>query len=127
MLWKCIRNVKQIKMKKTNDKNADAFKMDGNWPSQSKQLKSKYPQLTDTDLKVESGKEDEMLGRVENRLKKNREEVINIIQKEQQNNENSNNEQSKDERSKKEQSKQGRSKEEQSINDQPNNDRSKRD
>ncbi|MGM0580866.1 MAG: hypothetical protein ACQETL_09315 [Bacteroidota bacterium] len=64
-------------------KSNDAFKITGNWDAQSKQLKSKYSQLTDSDLKFEEGKENELLGRVETRLNKKRDEVINIINKNQ--------------------------------------------
>ena len=53
--------------------------MTGDWKEQSKQLKTKYPTLTDADLKFEAGKENELLKRVETRLHKNREEVIKII------------------------------------------------
>ena len=45
----------------------------------SKKLKEKYPQLTDSDLKFEPGKESELLSRLESRLKKTREEVIELI------------------------------------------------
>jgi hypothetical protein len=76
-------------MEKSQNKNAEAFKITGNWSDQSKQLKNKFPQLTDADLKVEAGKENDMLKRVETRLNKNREEVINIIKKEQPQNEHS--------------------------------------
>jgi len=55
--------------------------MSGNWATQSKELKGKYEQLTDADLKFETGKEAEMLDRVASRLNKNRQEVINIIKK----------------------------------------------
>lgn len=69
-------------MEKSQNKNSDqAFKITGNWGEQSKELKSKFSQLTDSDLKVEAGKENEMLKRVETRLNKNREEVVNIIKK----------------------------------------------
>lgn len=57
----------------------EAFKITGDWTAQSKQLKEKFKQLTDEDLKFETGKETELLGRVETRLNKKREEVINII------------------------------------------------
>lgn len=67
-------------MENSQNKNPEAFKMTGNWDNQSKELKSKFSQLTDDDLKVESGKENEMLQRVETRLNKNRQEVINIIE-----------------------------------------------
>lgn len=61
----------------------DDFKITGNWATQSKQLKTKYSQLTDSDLKFEPGKENELLVRVESRLGKRRDEVINIINKNQ--------------------------------------------
>jgi hypothetical protein len=67
-------------MESTN-KAAETFKITGNWENQSKELKSKYSQLTDSDLKFEAGKENDLLKRVETRLNKNREEVINIIKK----------------------------------------------
>lgn len=69
------------KKDKKKKKSTSAFKITGNWTDQSKNLKTKYSQLTDADLKFETGKEDELLGRMETRLKKNRNEVINIIKK----------------------------------------------
>lgn len=68
-------------METNNVKNHDGFKITGNWADQSKELKSKYGQLTDSDLKFEAGKENELLGRMETRLGKKRDEVINIIKK----------------------------------------------
>lgn len=68
-------------MENSNNKATNSFKMTGNWATQSKELKSKYSQLTDSDLKFETGKESDLLKRVETRLNKNREEVINIIKK----------------------------------------------
>ena len=67
------------KIKPTEALTAVAFKMVGSWETQSKQLKKKYPQLTDADLKFVVGKENDLLTRVESRLKKNRQEVIDII------------------------------------------------
>ena len=64
-----------------SNKNVETFKITGSWANQSKTLKGKFPQLTDADLKFETGKENELLGRVETRLNKKREEVINIIKK----------------------------------------------
>ncbi|WP_426478180.1 hypothetical protein ACP3T3_01525 [Chryseobacterium sp. CBSDS_008] len=61
------------------NKGDNSFKIPGNWSLQSKQLKEKFSTLTDYDLKLEEGKEKEMLERIGNRLRKNREEVINII------------------------------------------------
>lgn len=63
-----------------NSANGD-FKMTGNWEQQSNLLKEKFPQLTISDLKFEDGKENELLTRVQERLNKGREEVINIIRK----------------------------------------------
>ena len=68
-------------MENSNNKTAESFKITGNWETQSKELKSKFSQLTDADLKFEQGKENDLLKRVETRLNKKREEVINIIKK----------------------------------------------
>lgn len=64
----------------TTEKNQnETFKVKGNWDLQSKEFKKKYPKLTDSDLKFETGKEEDLLKRVEARLAKKREEVIKII------------------------------------------------
>lgn len=68
-------------MDTNQNKNSETFKITGNWDVQSKQLKEKFSQLTDADLKFETGKENELLSRVETRLNKKRDEVINIIKK----------------------------------------------
>jgi hypothetical protein len=66
-------------MDTTKTKNQEDFKITGNWEHQSKELKTKYSQLTDEDLKFEPGKENELLSRVQSRLKKNRIEAITLI------------------------------------------------
>ena len=68
-------------METGHSKPTEAFKISGDWANQAKQLKDKFAQLTDADLKFETGKEDDLLKRVEARLNKKREEVINIIRK----------------------------------------------
>jgi uncharacterized protein YjbJ (UPF0337 family) len=68
-------------MQKEKNETAETFKIVGNWDDQSKRLKEKFAQLTDADLKFETGKESDLLTRVETRLNKKREEVINIIRK----------------------------------------------
>ncbi len=68
-------------MDTNQNKTSVPFKITGNWEAQTKMLKSKFLQLTDADLKFEQGKEDDLLKRVETRLNKKREEVINIINK----------------------------------------------
>ena len=70
--------------KNNEGQNNQEFKVTGNWDNQSKQLKSQFSQLTDSDLKFESGQENEMLGRVETRLNKKRNEVIDILRKNQE-------------------------------------------
>jgi len=65
------------------EKNAAVFTMTGDWAVQSKQLRKKFSQLTDADLKFETGKEEDLLKRIETRLHKKRDEVISIIKKEQ--------------------------------------------
>jgi hypothetical protein len=64
--------------------NIKEFKISGDWVAQSKRLKEEYSLLTDADLKLEAGKENELLTRVGTRLNKKREEVITIIKKGQQ-------------------------------------------
>lgn len=59
----------------------DFFAITGDWDIQSITLKETFPQLTDEDLVFESGREAELLAKVESRLNKPREEIINIIYK----------------------------------------------
>ena len=66
-------------METTQKKTAETLKITGNWEAQAKQLKSKYPQLTDADLKFETGMESELVSRLQSRLGKNRQEVIDIL------------------------------------------------
>ncbi|KMQ68978.1 hypothetical protein ACM39_06790 [Chryseobacterium sp. FH2] len=61
----------------TNHNNG--FKITGDWEEQSRQLKEKFSQLKDSDLVFEKGKENELLAKLENKLSKNREEVIKIL------------------------------------------------
>ena len=68
-------------MESKANKETEVFKIFGDWKRQADKLKNKFPQLTDSDLKFESGRENDLLKRVEERLNKKREEVINIIKK----------------------------------------------
>lgn len=68
-------------MENKKDISDKTFKISGNWDLQSKQLKTQFRQLTDSDLKLESGKDDELIGRIEKRLNKDRSEIISIISK----------------------------------------------
>jgi len=63
-----------------NDQKGAGFKIT-NWDESSKKLKEQFTQLTDADLKFETGKEHDLLNRIENRINKKRSEVIDIINK----------------------------------------------
>jgi uncharacterized protein YjbJ (UPF0337 family) len=52
----------------------------GNWNELKGKLKQQYGQLTDDDLAFAEGKEDEMLGRIQQRLGKDKEEVRKMVE-----------------------------------------------
>jgi uncharacterized protein YjbJ (UPF0337 family) len=58
-------------------KNATELK--GNWNEQKGKLKQKFALLTDNDLMFEEGKKDEMLGRLQIKLGKTKEQMQAII------------------------------------------------
>lgn len=67
-------------MESSKDQKAkENFKIDGDWKNQSKHLKTKFPKLSDEDLKFEAGKENDLVNRVATKLNKDKEEVINIL------------------------------------------------
>ena len=51
----------------------------GNWNEQKGKLKQKFAILTDDDLMLVSGKKDEMLGRLQTKLGKTKEELQKIF------------------------------------------------
>jgi uncharacterized protein YjbJ (UPF0337 family) len=53
--------------------NEESFK--GNWNEIKGKLKQKYAQLTDDDLTYVDGKEDELLGRIQQKIGKSKEEI----------------------------------------------------
>jgi uncharacterized protein YjbJ (UPF0337 family) len=53
----------------------------GNWNEIKGKLKQQFADLTDDDLMFAEGKEEEMLGRVQQRLGKSKEEVRDMIGK----------------------------------------------
>lgn len=57
--------------------NSDEFK--GKWKEAKGKLKQKYAQLTDDDLAYAEGKEDELLGRLQTKLGKSKEELHELI------------------------------------------------
>jgi uncharacterized protein YjbJ (UPF0337 family) len=58
-------------------KNSTELK--GNWNELKGKLKLQYAQLTDNDLLFAEGKKDELLGRLQIKLGKSKEEIVKII------------------------------------------------
>ena len=52
----------------------------GTWNEQKGKLKQKFATLTDNDLLFEEGKKDEMLGKLQVKLGKTKEELEKVIQ-----------------------------------------------
>ena len=51
----------------------------GDWEVQKGKLKQKFAMLTDNDLLLVEGKQDEMLGRLQIKLGKTKEEIVKLI------------------------------------------------
>jgi len=51
----------------------------GNWNEQKGKLKQKFANLTDNDLLYEEGKKDEMLGKLQIKLGKTKEELLKVM------------------------------------------------
>lgn len=56
------------------------LKLQGNWNEVKGKMKQAYADLTDDDLKRDEGKDDEFVGRVQQKLGKTKDEVIKWIQ-----------------------------------------------
>lgn len=59
----------------------DKLQIKGNWNQIKGTLKQKYGQLTDDDLMLAEGKEDELLGRLQQKTGKTRDQLIEEINK----------------------------------------------
>lgn len=55
------------------------LKFTGRWNELKGKAKQKYAQLTDDDLMYEEGKEDELVGRLQTKLGKTRDEVVDWL------------------------------------------------
>lgn len=55
------------------------LKVKGNWNQIKGKMKEKYGELTDDDLEYTEGKEDQLLGRLQKKLGKSKDEVRRII------------------------------------------------
>jgi uncharacterized protein YjbJ (UPF0337 family) len=53
--------------------------LQGNWNQAKGKLKQKFAMLTDSDLLIVEGKQDEMLGRLQVKLGKTKEEIYKLI------------------------------------------------
>ena len=56
------------------------LKLKGNWNEMKGKMKQAYADLSDDDLKREEGKDDEFIGKLQQKLGKTKDEVINWIQ-----------------------------------------------
>lgn len=54
--------------------------LEGNWNETKGKLKQRFAMLTDNDLLLVEGKQDEMLGRLQTKLGKTKEELHEIIE-----------------------------------------------
>lgn len=53
----------------------------GNWNEKKGKLKQQFSKLTDDDLLFVKGKEEELIGRIQKRLGKTKDEVRNLLNK----------------------------------------------
>jgi uncharacterized protein YjbJ (UPF0337 family) len=60
---------------------ATKLELKGNWNELKGKLKQKYGQLTDDDLSFSEGKEDELFGRLQQKLGKTKEAIRGEIEK----------------------------------------------
>ena len=56
------------------------LKLKGNWNELKGKMKQSYGDLTDDDLTYQEGKDDEFVGRLQQKLGKTKEEVVKWIQ-----------------------------------------------
>ncbi len=54
----------------------DRLELKGKWNEWKGKIKQEYADLTDDDLKYEEGKDDEMLGKLQTKTGKTRDEVV---------------------------------------------------
>jgi len=57
------------------------LKLKGNWNELKGKVKQRYAELTDDDLLYEEGKEDELVGRIQKKTGKARDEVVDWLNK----------------------------------------------
>lgn len=62
---------------------ASSFKIIGNWDYITECLRQRFPLLTDEDLLFEPGKENELIGRLQETLNRQPAEIMNLINRHQ--------------------------------------------
>jgi uncharacterized protein YjbJ (UPF0337 family) len=65
---------------KTTIMHSKILKLKGDWNEVKGKMKQEYAQLTDDDLKYDEGQDDELIGRVQKKIGKTKEQVIDWIQ-----------------------------------------------
>ena len=60
--------------------DSNKLKLKGNWNELKGKIKQQYGELTDDDLVYEEGKDDELVGRLQKKIGKTKEQVIDWIQ-----------------------------------------------
>ena len=74
-----INIVSQFFIQNLKYKKMNTSELKGNWNEQKGKLKQKFANLTDNDLMFEEGKKEEMLGKLQIKLGKTKEELHKII------------------------------------------------
>jgi uncharacterized protein YjbJ (UPF0337 family) len=59
----------------------DKLQLKGRWNEVKGKLKQKYSNLTDDDLLYEDGKEDELIGKIQNKTGQTREAILELLKK----------------------------------------------
>ncbi|WP_343667474.1 CsbD family protein [Chitinophaga sp.] len=57
----------------------DTLQIKGAWNEIKGRIKQQYAELTDDDLLYEEGQEDRLIGKIQQKLGKSRDEVINML------------------------------------------------
>ena len=60
--------------------DSNKLKLKGNWNELKGKIKQQYGELTDDDLVYEEGKDDELVGRIQKKIGKTKDQVIEWIQ-----------------------------------------------
>jgi uncharacterized protein YjbJ (UPF0337 family) len=63
-----------------NNRSSTQLRLRGSWNEVKGKIKQQYANLTDDDLKFEEGKDDELVGRLQQKTGKTKEQVIEWIQ-----------------------------------------------